>query len=211
MLRQRLVLTCFLTLAVVAVGLATGASRPTKTSEEPFKPAAITPAAVVAPILVATSPPTPEPLPETPKEPESRYVIYDVPLSKELQRYTQDVCEEYGVNYPLVLAIMKQESEFRTDAISTTGDHGIMQINAGNHEWLEGVLGITDWLDPEQNILAGVYVLSQIDYDDPHQILMSYNCGPSGAKNLWADGIYSTAYSRAVVENLNGLEVMTLE
>lgn len=211
MLRRRLVLTCILTLAVVAVELATGSSLPTEASEEPPKLAVITPAAVVAPLPLTTSPPTPEPLPETPEEPESRYVIYDVPLSKELQEYTQDVCEEYGVSYPLVLAIMKRESEYQMDAISTTGDYGIMQINNGNHEWLEGALGITDWLDPEQNILAGVYVLSQIDYDDPHQVLMSYNCGPTGAKNLWADGIYSTAYSRAVVENLNGLEVMPHE
>lgn len=204
-------MTCILALAVVAVGLATGASIPIEASEETSEPAVITPAAVVTPLPVTTQAPAPKPLPEPPKEPESRYVIYDVPLSEELQEYTQDVCEEYGVSYPLVLAIMKQESEFRADAISATGDYGIMQINDGNHEWLEGALGITDWLDPEQNILAGVYVLSQIDYDDPHQVLMSYNCGPSGAKSLWADGIYSTAYSRAVVEKLNGLEVMPHE
>lgn len=207
MLRRRLVLTCILTLAVVAVGFVAGASLSTGASEEPSKPAAITP----APLLLATLSPAPEPLPETLEEPESRYVIYNVPLSKKLQEYTQDVCEEYSVSYPLVLAIMKQESGFQADAHSGTNDYGIMQINEGNHDWLEGVLGITDWLDPEQNILAGVYILSQIDYDDPHQVLMSYNCGPTGAKNLWADGIYSTAYSRAVVENLNGLEVMPHE
>lgn len=138
-----------------------------------------------------------------------RYVLYDVRLSEELQHYTQDVCEEYGVNYPLVTSIMKKESEFLPDVISVTDDYGIMQINAGNHEWLEGVLGITDWFDPRQNILAGVYVLSQFNgYEDVHQILMSYNCGPSGAKKLWAEGIYSTAYSRAVVEILDGLEVI---
>ncbi len=151
------------------------------------------------------------PPPEEEEAPESHYIIYDVPLSEELQHYTQDVCEEYGVSYPLVLAVIEKESMFDTDAVSQTHDYGLMQINQMNHEWLAGVLGITDWLDPKQNILAGVYVLSQYDYEHPHQVLMSYNCGPTGAKNLWADGVYSTAYSQAVVEILDGLEVMTNE
>lgn len=142
-------------------------------------------------------------------DPGKCYTIYDVPLSEELQRYTQDVCDEYGVSYPLVIALMKKESEFLPDTVSATNDYGIMQINRGNHEWLEGELGITDWFDPQQNILAGVYVLSRLNgYGDVHQILMCYNCGPSGAKNLWAEGIYTTAYSRAVVEIMDGLEVV---
>jgi len=155
----------------------------------------------------------PEPEPEPVEEAaESHYILYDISLSEELQNYTQDICEEYGVDYPLVLAIMQKESAFRPDVISATNDYGIMQINQGNHAWLSGILGIDDWLDPRQCILAGVYVLSQFSqYEDPHQILMSYNCGPNGAKNLWADGIYSTAYSRAVVEILNELEVKTHE
>lgn len=152
-------------------------------------------------VIVTT---TPEPV-----EPESRYTLYDIGLPVELQNYTEDLCKEYGVSYPLVLAIMWQESRYQAGAVSATSDYGIMQINQGNHEWLEEELGVTDWLDPKQNILAGVYILSAFDYDDPHKVLMSYNCGPTGARNLWEDGIYSTAYSRAVVEALNGLEVMT--
>ncbi len=156
---------------------------------------------------VQTPPPT-EPSSEEPVV-ESRYVLYDIQLSEELQHYTQDVCEEYGVSYPLVIAIMKKESGFLPDAVSATNDYGIMQINGWNHEWLEGVLGITDWYDPRQNILAGVYMLSRFnEYEDVHQILMSYNCGPSGAKKLWSEGVYSTAYSRSVVEILEGLEAM---
>ena len=153
-----------------------------------------------------------EPVAEEVEEPAEgkQYTIYDVPLSEELQRYTQDVCKEYGVSYPLVIAVMKKESEFLPDTVSSTSDYGIMQINQGNHEWLEGELGITDWFDPQQNILAGVYILSQLNgYEDVHKILMSYNCGPTGARRLWAEGIYSTAYSRAVVEIMDGLEVMS--
>lgn len=169
---------------------------------------------VEAPILavVATAPSLEREAALVAEVTESHYILYDVPLSEELQNYTQDACEEYGVSYTLALAVMNQESRYQADAVSKTNDYGIMQINRGNHKWLEDELGITDWFDPEQNILAGVYVLSQFsEYEDPHQILMSYNCGPTGAKKLWADGIYSTAYSRAVVEVLDGLEVMSIE
>lgn len=155
--------------------------------------------------------PIPSPMDPVSVEPEneSRYVIYDIQIPEDLQHYTQDVCEEYGVSYPLVIAIMKKESEFLPDAVSATNDYGIMQINGGNHEWLEKTLGVTDWFDPRQNILAGIYILSQFnEYEDVHQILMSYNCGPSGAKKLWAEGVYHTAYSRSVVEILDGLEVI---
>lgn len=162
--------------------------------------------------ISATAPPLEKEAMLVTESTDDHYILYDIPLSKELQNYTQDVCEEYGVSYPLALAVMNRESRYQADAVSKTSDYGIMQINQGNHEWLEEELGITDWLDPEQNILAGVYVLSQFsEYEDPHQILMSYNCGPTGAKRLWADGVYSTAYSRAVVEVLDGLEVMSIE
>lgn len=80
---------------------------------------------------------TMEPVYEEP-EIEDRYTVYDVPLSEELQHYAQDVCEEYGVSFPLVIAIMKHESEFLPGVVSATNDYGIMQINQSNHEWLEG-------------------------------------------------------------------------
>lgn len=80
------------------------------------------------------------------------YVYYNVPLSDEIQRYTQDICKVYGVNYAHVLATMKQESNYMPTAVSPINgngsqDWGIMQINSGNHNWLEVELGITDWLD----------------------------------------------------------------
>ena len=79
-------------------------------------------------VIVTT---TPEPV-----EPESRYTLYDIGLPVELQNYTEDLCKEYGVSYPLVLAIMWQESRYQAGAVSATSDYGIMQINQGNHEWL---------------------------------------------------------------------------
>jgi hypothetical protein len=108
---------------------------------------------------------TPEPTTEKPKEttvpaatekPEPTIPIYSIPLSEELQAYTYRTCEEYGVDYEMVLALMDKESSYRAGVISKSDDYGLMQINTINHETLKDALGITDFLDPEQNILCGV-------------------------------------------------------
>lgn len=127
--------------------------------------------------------------------------IYNIPLSKRLQEYTYSLCEENGLDYEMLLAIMDQESDYRERVISKTNDYGIMQINKTNHEWLEKELGITDFLDPEQNIRAGVRVITGLTgkYQDPHQVLMAYNLGDAGAKRLWGQGKKTSEYSRSIM------------
>ena len=152
-----------------------------------------------------------EAAPEAEERPEAqvpRYIYYNVPLADDLQEYTQDLCNEYGVQYELVLALMSAESGYRTDVISKTNDYGIMQINKINHERLTKTLGITDYLDPEQNIRAGIYMLSEIaeKYDTPQEILMVYNRGHAGAKRLWKQGIITTKYTDRVLDRMNGLK-----
>nr|DAG45283.1 MAG TPA: Transglycosylase SLT domain [Caudoviricetes sp.] len=139
----------------------------------------------------------------------TEYVYYDVPLADELQRYIQDVCAEYEFErYDIIVALIQKESSFDETAVSETNDYGLMQINECNHEWLSGELGIDDFLDGEQNITAGVYLISDLydKYEDIGFALMAYNCGEKGAKGLWQQGIYSTAYSRAVLETAESLE-----
>lgn len=94
------------------------------------------------------------------------------------------------------MALMQKESSFRSDIISSTDDYGLMQINKCNHEWLEETIGVTDFLDKEQNIRAGVFVLRKLfeEYTDPNLVLMAYNMGSNGAEKLWNKGIYSTPY-----------------
>ena len=52
-------------------------------------------------------------------------------------------------------------------------------------------------MDPKQNILCSVYILSgHLNYTngDIQLALMCYNCGQGGAQNLWNQGIYTTDY-----------------
>lgn len=120
-------------------------------------------------------------------------------LSYDLQEIMQDYCEEYGVPYALALAIADVETHFDPDAVSGTGDYGLMQINAINHEWLSE-LGI-DVMTYEENIEAGIYMISQHlnKYGEPELALMAYNSGPTGAQRLWDAGTFQTDYSRKVM------------
>ena len=127
-----------------------------------------------------------------------------------LDKVTQDFifveAGEAAVEYRLVLAIIQHESNCDPDAISVTGDYGLMQINKCNHAWLAENYGLTDMLDPRQNIIAGITILSQLSvYGDSteaglHKILMAYNMGPGGAAEAWAAGRYTSAYSRTIMD-----------
>lgn len=134
-------------------------------------------------------------------EPKKPY-YFDVPLSDEIQDYIREKCEEYDVAMELVIAMIEHESSFRADVISKTNDYGYMQINTINHEWLSETLGVTNFLDPYENILCGIYIISgHLEKTDGNieLALMRYNCGATGARRLWEQGIYSTSYSRSIM------------
>jgi hypothetical protein len=140
---------------------------------------------------------------------------YDIPLGYELQEQTYYTCEKYDSTkyYQLMLAVMWQESNFTIDRVSPTQDYGLMQINRGNHAYLREQLDIVDFLDPFQNIDAGVYVLAGYiaKYEDIQKALMAYNMGQAGARKQWDKGIYTSAYSRAVIEKLELLDSLKIQ
>ena len=130
----------------------------------------------------------------------------DCGLDEETQEFVFYLCEGYGLDWTLVMALMRHESEFVADVISKSNDYGLMQINTMNHEWLRDTLGITDFLDKEQNIRAGVFVLRKLfeQYTDTNMVLMAYNMGEPGASRLWEQGIYSTLYVERILKHQEG-------
>ena len=126
--------------------------------------------------------------PEAEQEPE---LLYDVPMRDELQRHVREQAERQGVPFEIALAVIERESSYQPYAVSDTGD-----------------FGITDVMDPEQNIEAGLYILGRAfqKYDDPDKALMAYNMGDSGMKAAWSKGQHSSKYSRAVIETAQALK-----
>lgn len=129
-----------------------------------------------------------------------RVRTYNIKLSRDLQQYTYLMCAKYKVDYELALSVMYVESSFNPNAYnSKSGDSGLCQINKCNHGWLSKKLGITDFFDPKQNIEAGVYMLSVNKNEGYHFNLISYNAGTNNANKLYQQGIYSSKYSRKVM------------
>lgn len=138
---------------------------------------------------------------------QSKYT-YDesIPMSKDLQEFAQEQCDSIGFDYKVFLGLIKRESEFDESAISADGmDYGLCQIRSTNHKWIEDNLGDLDFLNGKDSIRASIFMLSDImnnyNYNEYHTILMMYNMGPGNAKKCFASGIYSSNYSRTVMDN----------
>ena len=159
---------------------------------------------VVATEAITVEEPIAAPVPEVVTEPVTLEIKTDGrTLDTELQSTMLEMCEKYDVPFALVLAVAEQESRFNPEAVSSTCDYGMMQINRCNFKWLREK-GIEP-LDHKGNIEAGVFMLSQAvkKYGDYNLALMAYNCGDAGAKKLWDQGIHSTKYSRSTMERFN--------
>jgi soluble lytic murein transglycosylase-like protein len=126
-----------------------------------------------------------------------------IPMSYELQEYTYQKCEERGLEYELVLAVMWRESRFDVTAVNVnvngTQDSGIMQINDVNKAWLSERWGIEDLMDPYQNIDAGTAMLGGLtDKYGEHRAMLAYQYGETGMARKLASGVTtSTAIEKA--------------
>ena len=128
------------------------------------------------------------------------FVPLDCPLDEETQRFIYNLSKGYYIDYSLVMGMIQKESAFQSWVVSATNDYGLMQINMMHFGWLHEQFGITNLLDPAQNVRAGLYILRTLfeKYEDPAKVLMAFNMGESGAKALWDIGIYETEYTKTV-------------
>jgi soluble lytic murein transglycosylase-like protein len=141
-------------------------------------------------------------------ETDADFQAVDCALNVDVQEFTYYLSYGYNIDFYLLMALMEQESMYESDTISSTGDYGLMQINRCNHEWLSEELGITDFLDPYQNVMAGTYELHRLfeKYGDTNKVLMAYNMGEGGARRLWNQGIYETEYTRSIAEKYEAIK-----
>lgn len=140
--------------------------------------------------------------PAEPEEPERTY--YDVPLTEDLQDIIIDISEKRGVDPALVLAVIEKESGYDPAAAGDNGrSQGLMQIWRSAHEKRMEKLGAVNLYDPRDNIIVGIDILAEKleSYGDVEKALIAYNAGDAGARKLYfSKGIYSNAYSRAVLK-----------
>lgn len=141
-------------------------------------------------------------------EPVTAFNTYDVPLDINIQWYVETQSKEYGIAPELVFAIIFKESTYNIKSVGALGELGLMQIHPCNFDEVLEEVNAAKLMDPFQNIKAGIYLLDKSirQTDTLTDALMVYNLGQGRAKEAWAEGVDSTAYTREVLAKMAELE-----
>lgn len=136
------------------------------------------------------------------------HVRYDIPLDDELQDYIIETSEERGVDPAIIIAMINRESQFDIDIIGDKGKaFGLMQIHPRWHSDRMEKLGVTDLLDPYQNVTVGIDIMAELldGGESVEWALMAYNGGYANANRHIEAGTLS-GYATDVLEFAEGLE-----
>lgn len=105
-----------------------------------------------------------------------------------------DESMQHNVDYRLVLAIMKIESNFKHDAVSHKGARGLLQVKPSCAKYIAPDVGVK-WKgaktldEPEKNIKIGVRLFSSLieDFQNVNMALHAYHVGPTRLKKILAE------------------------
>lgn len=119
---------------------------------------------------------------------------YPIKYQKAVEKYSK----QYDVDKYLVYSVMKQESNFKKDAVSRAGARGLMQITEDTFNWLSIKMKVNkyeydDLFDPEVNIMYGVFFISYLQerFEDDKTVTAAYNAGINVTRRWLKDERYS--------------------
>ena len=129
--------------------------------------------------------------------------IYPTKYSKYVEKYAT----EYDVDPLLIYSIIKAESGFKKDAISSSNAKGLMQLMDKTAEEMADKLNIEyntdDIYDSEKNILFGIKYYSELLQHYNNNMLLAlaaYNAGIGNVNNWISEGIINSDGSN--IENV---------
>jgi soluble lytic murein transglycosylase-like protein len=105
-------------------------------------------------------------------------------ILKEYGDVIKDEAKYYNLDWRLILAIIKQESAFISNAVSRSGAYGFMQIMPHTGATLEQTIGLEEHKSPRNNLIAGIYYYAllvaryDVTGEDKYKFaLAAYNAG----------------------------------
>ncbi|MBQ3266179.1 MAG: lytic transglycosylase domain-containing protein [Ruminococcus sp.] len=113
--------------------------------------------------------------------------VYSLFYPQEYETQVKKYAYEFGVEEPLVYAVIRTESGFRPEVESAAGAMGLMQLMPSTFDWLQesldgDIVYSSDSLsEPDVNIRYGVYLLSVLlgQYEVRDTAVAAYNAGTS--------------------------------
>lgn len=98
----------------------------------------------------------------------------------EVRTIVGELCSKYKMDTNLVMAVIDVESGFNSEAVSSAGAQGLMQIMPETGK----DLALDDPFDPRANIDAGIRYLRQLmnTFPDRRHAVAAYNAGPNAVK-----------------------------
>jgi len=110
---------------------------------------------------------------------------------KSIANMVYEEAREYEIDYRLVLAVMKVESNFRHDAVSKRGARGLLQIKPSLAKHISkeagvSIKGAACLHEPDKNIRLGVSHLSWLmdKFENVKSALHAYNAGPARVRRV---------------------------
>lgn len=116
---------------------------------------------------------------------------------REYTEYVEKYSEEYGISEILVYAVIRTESGFDPNAVSSADAIGLMQMTEDTFDWLLTKTGedyeFNDLFTPEISIKYGTYFLKilQDEYDITATVAAAYHAGMGNVSSWLENPEYS--------------------
>ena len=120
---------------------------------------------------------------------DTHYRLYLKSMNKRADQYIRDyediitaAAQRFGIEPALIKAIIKSESDFDHQAISTDGAQGLMQLMPSTAVEMD----VSNPMDPEENIFGGARYLSILirHFRDVSLAVAAYNAGPRNVEHF---------------------------
>ncbi|MGJ4789218.1 lytic transglycosylase domain-containing protein [Leptospira koniambonensis] len=121
------------------------------------------------------------------------------PTPKDLSSIIERESNKNHLDPNLVKSVIKAESNFKPNAVSSKGAIGLMQLMPGTAD----ILGVENPFDPEENIAGGTKFLADMmkKFGNSDMAIAAYNAGPGAVQKY--DGIPPYKETKDYVKKVN--------